>query len=98
MRRFNRGLTLIEVGLAVGFVFLVGATFVIFNTSCGGKCGSVTCSETAPCTISGKVYTLGTACAPGVSGTICKKNWLFADCRCADIIGRGGVPRSDCVN
>ena len=98
MRKINRGASLFVIVLVV--VVIGGMTFtgIALGLSCDGTCASVTCSETAPCTFNGATYTIGTACAPGVVGTVCKAHWWpFADCLCANAIGQGNVLRAQCV-
>lgn len=91
------GFTLVEVLLVVAGVLIV-TTVVIYGSTCSGTCTAVACSESAPCTINGTTYTIGSACAAGIAGTVCEDNWFpFADCYCRDSIGQGNVPRPVCV-
>lgn len=92
-----RGAALLVVVLVVAGIVLLVSVFVIDGSTCSGSCASVACSETAPCTINGTLYTIGQACAPGVAGTVCEDNWWpFADCTCVNAIGQGNVARSLC--
>jgi len=97
MRRISRGFGLVELVIVVvigGLLF----TLTVFAMTCSSTCASVPCSEAAPCTFGGATYTIGTACAPGVAGTVCEKHfWPFADCTCANVVGPGNSPKAVCI-
>jgi prepilin-type N-terminal cleavage/methylation domain-containing protein len=97
MHRISRGFGLVELVIVV-VILGVLVTVVVFAMNCSGTCTSVQCSETAPCTFCGATYTIGTACAAGVAGTVCEKHfWPFADCKCADTVRPGNVLKAVCI-
>ena len=95
-----QGMTLFELLLLLGFVVLVVSVGGLATQDCTGGtgCATVACSEAAPCTVNGNVYTIGNVCAPGVAGSVCKDIAFFADCTCRDVIRpQGQVPAAVCA-
>jgi len=98
--RRMQGLTLLELMLLLGLVVLVVTVGGLSTQDCTGGtgCAKVACTETAPCTVNGRQYTIGNVCAAGVVGTVCKDITFFADCTCQNIIRpQGQIPAAICA-
>lgn len=92
-RRCERGLTLLHLMIALGLVLLVVVVGGLATQDCTGGtgCASTVCSETAPCTVNGTVYTVGNVCAAGVEGSVCVDHtWPFSDCTCHTVVRPNG--------
>lgn len=100
MRKHVQGAGLLVYLLGAGFVVLVVVVGSAFSASCTGgtACASTACTETAPCTVNGTVYSVGSVCAAGVAGAVCKSHWFAADCKCTNVVrAQGQGPIAACT-
>jgi len=96
MRKKEWGVALADL-IIISCICGLAILIAVKGEECNGKCASVQCTEEQPCDFNGVKYTLGSACAPGTTGTVCQSHWWpFKDCTCATSVGTGGALKTIC--